>query len=128
MNLITLPPDDPNAVFVFGSNEAGYHGGGAARAARVEYGAEMGTAFGHTGRAFAIPTMTEDLQPLALIAIAGYVNRFLAIAQRRPQYTYYLTPIGCGIAGFTPAQIAPLFAAAPVNVILPEEFRAVASR
>jgi hypothetical protein len=121
--LITLPDDGKKNVFVFGSNLNGYHGAGAARFARVHYRAQMGEKFGHTGDAFAIPTMDRTFTPLPLEKIAEYVKRF--IAEVKPDHVYYVTPIGCGIAGFTAAEIAPLFAGAPSNVILPDEFTAI---
>ncbi|MCC7196378.1 MAG: hypothetical protein IT356_12565 [Gemmatimonadaceae bacterium] len=124
-SLITLPPDDPNAVFVFGSNEAGIHGAGAARYARVHYGAQPGIGFGQTGDAFAIPTMNGHFSPLKLADIRTYVARFLVEASLHPERTYYVTPIGCGIAGFLPSEIAPLFTNAPANVRLPDAFTAV---
>jgi hypothetical protein len=122
---ITLPDDGKPNVFVFGSNMNGYHGAGAARFARVHYNAKMGVVFGHTGEAFAIPTMGENFTPLGLSVIREYVVKFLTEARNKPDHVYYLTPIGCGIAGFTAEQIAPLFKGAPSNVRLPDEFTAV---
>lgn len=123
--LITLPDDGRKNYFVFGSNLRGLHAGGAARFAREHYRAETGVAVGHTGDAFAIPTMGRDMAPLPLDLIGGYVAAFIECAKDNPTHMYYVTPIGCGIAGFTPAQMAPLFASAPANCILPDEFTAV---
>lgn len=86
-----------NQVFVFGSNLAGMHGGGAARVARLRFGAVMGKGVGMQGRSYAIPTMqggTETIRP--------YVNDFIAYAKEHPELTFLVTPIGCGIAGFGP--------------------------
>ena len=73
---------------------------------------------------FAIPTMNWDIEALSLGEIEKYVRRFLKFARGRPDLSFELTPIGCGLAGYQPAQVAPLFRDAPDNVILPEEFRA----
>lgn len=108
-----------NQVFVFGSNLAGMHGGGAARVARLRFGAVMGNGVGMQGRSYAIPTMqggTETIRP--------YVNDFIAYAKEHPELTFLVTPIGCGIAGFEPEDIAPLFEEASnvENIWLPNSF------
>lgn len=108
-----------NQVFVFGSNLAGMHGGGAARIARLRFGAVMGKGVGMQGRSYAIPTMqggTETIRP--------YVNDFIAYAKEHPELTFLVTPIGCGIAGFEPEDIAPLFELASnvENIWLPKSF------
>lgn len=108
-----------NQVFVFGSNLAGMHGGGAARVARLRFGAVMGNGVGMQGRSYAIPTMqggTETIRP--------YVNDFIAYAKKHPELTFLVTPIGCGIAGFEPEDIAPLFEKASnvENIWLPKSF------
>lgn len=108
-----------NQVFVFGSNLAGMHGGGAARVARLRFGAVMGKGVGMQGRSYAIPTMqggTETIRP--------YVNDFIAYAKEHPELTFLVTPIGCGIAGFEPEDIAPLFEKASnvENIWLPKSF------
>lgn len=108
-----------NQVFVFGSNLAGMHGGGAARIARLRFGAVMGNGVGMQGRSYAIPTMqggTETIRP--------YVDDFIAYAKKYPELTFLVTPIGCGIAGFEPEDIAPLFELASYveNIWLPKSF------
>lgn len=89
-------------VFVFGSNLNGWHGGGAARAAMLHFGAEWGKGEGPQGRSYAIPTMQGGVE-----TIAPYVERFIRYARRHPEQTFLVTPIGCGIAGFSPREIAP---------------------
>ena len=111
------------SIFVFGSNLAGRHGGGAAAFARAERGAEMGVAEGRTGQAYAIPTVYVWIAPLPLERIRDSVLAFIAYARRHPELTFEVTRIGCGIAGFTDAQIAPLFAGAPDNCQLPDGWR-----
>lgn len=109
----------PNEIFVFGSNIHGFHGGGAARAANMKFGAQWGVGEGLTGQCYALPTMEGGVD-----YIAGKVQRFLACAKDHPELKFYVTKIACGIAGFTVSQIAPLFADAIAmeNVILPQEF------
>lgn len=110
---------EPGQVFVFGSNLAGDHAGGAARAARLKFGAVQGQGEGLQGQSYAIPTMQGGVD-----TIAPYVDRFVDFARRRPDLTFLVTRVGCGIAGFTDTQIAPLFREALrlPNVRLPRPF------
>lgn len=109
----------PNEIFVFGSNLAGMHGGGAARTARLYFGAVMGNGDGPQGQSYAIPTMQGGVK-----TIRPYVNKFIDYAKAHPEQTFLVTPIGCGIAGFTPDEIAPLFeeAVSVENIHLPQSF------
>ena len=109
----------PDEVFVFGSNLAGSHGGGAAYVAWRKFGAVMGQGVGLQGRSYAIPTMQGGVE-----TIKPYVDEFIAFAQEHPELFFFVTRIGCGIAGFRDADIAPLFAGARSleNVCLPESF------
>ena len=111
---------EPNEIFVFGSNLAGFHGGGAARIAYEQFGAEWGVGAGRTGQCYAIPTMQGGVE-----TIRPCVNEFIEYAKQHPEWIFLVTRIGCGIAGFTDEQIAPLFAAARdlPNVALPEGWR-----
>lgn len=106
-------------IFVFGSNLAGNHAGGAARTAREHFGAIMGQGVGIQGRSYAIPTMQGGVE-----TIKPYVDDFIKLAREWDQNTFYVTRIGCGIAGFTDEEIAPLFADAMdlYNVRLPKSF------
>ena len=110
----------PNEVFVFGSNLQGMHGGGAARIANKKFGAEWGVGVGPTGQCYAIPTMQGGVE-----TIRPYVDEFVRYAGQHPEQIFLVTPIGCGIAGFRPKDIAPLFAAAcnMQNVALPQGWR-----
>lgn len=110
-------------IFVFGSNLAGRHGKGAALYARRYRGAVYGQGEGLQGNSYAIPTKDAQLRKLPLPVVACAVERFVAFARLRPDLQFQLTPIGCGLAGFTRQQIEPLFAAIPANVIPPPEWR-----
>lgn len=110
-------------IFVFGSNEAGLHGAGAAHVAR-SFGAELGVGFGLQGSTFALPTKDWNIQPLPLDAIKFYVSRFEACVPLYPDLTFLVTRVGCGLAGYTPLDIAPMFQGCMKheNVHLPQEF------
>lgn len=109
-------------IFVFGSNLAGRHGKGAALAANREHGAVYGVGVGRTGGAYAIPTKGRNLEVLPLDMIGDYVADFLEYARANPDLQFQLTAIGCGLAGYDPRQIAPMFKDAPGNVFKPFEF------
>lgn len=102
-------------IFVFGSNEAGIHGAGAARTALQEHGAMYGKSYGHYGDSFAIPTKDLNVQSMEFDRIVQYVIGFLAYAKGQRKLNFTVTRIGCGLAGYTDAQIAPLFKSAPKN-------------
>jgi hypothetical protein len=116
---------NPNEVFVFGSNLAGIHGAGAARFAHKVFGAEWGIGVGMTGKCYALPTKDQDIWTLSLNKIQEYVLDFLQYAKENPNKTFLVTPVGCGLAGWTPDDIAPLFKDHPKNVIIPREFHEV---
>lgn len=111
--------DDRDDIFVFGSNLAGNHAGGAAGVALQKFGAVMGQGIGLQGQCYAIPTMQGGIE-----TIKPYVDQFIDFARECDQNTFYVTRIGCGIAGFTDEEIAPLFADAMelYNIRLPESF------
>lgn len=117
-------------IFVFGSNRAGLHAGGAARYAFEKLNAQWGVGEGLTGNTYALPTV--DRAPakaigegdsigfgdvLSLDEIAVHVNKFLGFAELAPGLKFRVTRIGCGIAGFTDKEIAPLFVGASANCI-----------
>ena len=108
---------EPGEIFVFGSNLRGLHGGGAALVAYKHFGAIMGQGVGLQGRSYGIPTMQGGVE-----TIKPYVDEFIDFAKSRPDLTFLVTRIGCGIAGFDDNDIAPLFAEAHgiENIILPE--------
>lgn len=109
----------PNEIFVFGSNLAGMHGGGAAWVAYRKFGAIMGQGVGLQGRSYGIPTMQGGVE-----TIKPYVDEFIEFAKNRQDLTFLVTRIGCGIAGFTDEEIAPLFEKAHevANIVLPPDW------
>lgn len=110
-------------ILVFGSNKRGAHSAGAALFAKQHCGAEYGVGFGMTGNSFAIPTKDENIQTLPLEEISSYIRQFLYFAQSNQHLTFYVTAIGCGLAGYQHHQIAPLFRDAPVNCVLPDMWK-----
>ncbi|MGO4449893.1 hypothetical protein AB4Y96_13275 [Phyllobacterium sp. TAF24] len=113
---------DKTSIFVFGSNLAGRHGKGAALFARQKHGAIYGQGTGLQGSSYAIPTKDRNVKTLPLEAIRPHVERFCRFAREHPDLTFQLTPIGCGLAGYKPSQIAPMFIRLPSNVEIPPEF------
>ena len=109
-------------VFVFGSNEAGVHGAGAARAAYEKHGARWGKGFGHYGNSFAIPTKDMSIMTLDLTVIRKYVEAFLQYAAAHKDLTFKVTRIGCGLAGYTDQEIAPMFWEAPSNCLFDDKW------
>ena len=108
-----------NEVFVFGSNLAGSHGGGAAWIAYQKFGAIWGQGVGLQGQSYGIPTMQGGVE-----TIKPFVDEFIEFAKEHPELKFLVTRIGCGIAGFRDEEIAPLFKDAidVENVILPKSF------
>lgn len=116
------------AIFVFGSNLAGIHGAGAAKVARLGFGAATGCGVGPTGRSYAIPTkdgrrggpaLSHPDSVLPLDAIAREIHAFIRYARENPQETFFVTRVGCGLAGYKDSVIAPLFRDAPSNCSFP---------
>jgi hypothetical protein len=114
---------DPRPVFVFGSNLSGVHGAGAALHARFYYGAVLGQGVGRWGNSYAIPTKRTPYIPLSLEEIQEHIHQFLLYALNHPDETFLVTPVGCGLAGYTQEEIGPMFRGAPSNCIIPSEFK-----
>lgn len=126
----------PGQVFVFGSNEEGQHGKGAALTAWCSHGAVTGCGEGRMGGkgggCYAIPTRwhngyinSKNLESLPLSVIARNVRRFLNYARENPGETFFVTAIGTNLAGYKHQQIAPLFKEAPNNCLLPPEWEKI---
>lgn len=125
-----------NEIFVFGSNLLGHHMGGAARTARRVFNAEMGVAEGLTGQAYALPTLGEDMRRVAPEALRASLARLLRFALEHPKLTFYLTEVGCGIAGWPVETVRELLweavrelsegayeqRAVPANLLIPQRF------
>ena len=114
---------EPNQIFVFGSNEAGTHGKGAALQA-LKFGAIRGVGEGIQGNTYGIPTKNKKIKTLSISKIDKYIKNFIKYASENNHLTFLVTSIGCGYAGYNPKDIAPLFEEATKldNVYLPEEF------
>ena len=112
-----------NVTFVFGSDLAGKHEQGAALTAVLHFGALKKVGRGWSGQSFAIPTLNEHLQQMPLSQIEHYVNDFKTYTKNHPKITYFITSIGCGVAGYKVEEIAPMFKGISRNVIFPESFR-----
>lgn len=111
------------SIFVFGSNLAGRHGAGAAKTARLQHGAVYGEGEGRTGDAYAIPTLDGRLNKLQLHRIHRAVHDFIDYAKAHPELDFFVTRIGCGLAGFTDSEIAPMFKDVPSNCTLAIEWK-----
>ena len=109
-------------VFVFGSNRAGRHGKGAALFARKHHGAIYGVGEGRQNNSYGIPTKDHNIRTLSLTEIEKHVKTFIQYAREHKNETFEVTEIGCGLAGYTPENIAPLFKGASSNVRLPKSF------
>lgn len=119
----TTPHLDNKTVFVFGSNLAGRHGKGAALVAKTSFGAIAGKAVGLMGNSYGIPTKAQDLSVLSLTKIAAEVDAFVQYAKSKPEEKFFVTRIGCGLAGYSDATIAPLFVKAPSNCSFAQEWQ-----
>ncbi len=122
----TSDMNDGKTIFVFGSNLTGIHGAGAALEAKKYWGAISGYGIGWHGKSWAIPTKyvkNGKFIPLSMESIRGAVNCFLYDARNNPSLRFLVTAIGCGLAGYKEEQIAPMFADAPKNCVLPEGWK-----
>jgi hypothetical protein len=117
----TIPRGD--WIWVFGSNTAGRHGKGAAKVAHVSFGARYQVGRGLTGNAYAIPTKDGRLNVLSIDEIKTGIQEFVLYAKEHPKQQFFVTRVGCDLAGFSNEEIAPLFADAPLNCSFAEEWR-----
>jgi len=118
----TLPEN--YEVWVFGSNLAGVHGGGAAKVAREQFGARLGIGVGIIGRTYAIPTKNELIDTMSLNEILPYIDQFVQFTHDNPTVDFFVTRVGCGLAGYRDDQVAPLFYGANnANCNFPEEWQ-----
>ena len=113
----------PNNVFVFGSNKGGRHSLGAAKTARMLYGAIYGVGEGLQGNSYAIPTKDANIKTLDLADIQEGVDRFIKFARNSQDLNFFVTAIGTGLAGYKACDIAPMFKDAPSNCKLPPGWR-----
>jgi hypothetical protein len=113
-----------NEIFVFGSNESGRHGKGAAKTAMDRFGAIYGQGYGLQGNSFAIQTKNRCLKTLSIGEISKYVDDFLIFSKQHPELKFFVTKIGCGLAGYSVDEMKKLFISKeiPENVVIPYEF------
>lgn len=127
-HLVFHTPKD-HRIFVFGSNLHGIHGAGAARYAHVHLGFPSGMGEGLGELAYALPTCVSPGVPLDIDGVGRAVERFLYVArmveETDPDVRFFVSEVGCGLAGFSAEQVAPLFETAPANCDLPPSFRAI---
>lgn len=116
----TTPKD--GRIFVFGSNLGGKHGAGAALEARLRYGALLGKGEGLVGNSYAIPTKTANFECLSLEEIEQYVETFVLFTLENPEMQFFVTRVGCGLAGNKDEDIAPMFKGA-INCSFPEDWQ-----
>ncbi|AXC11847.1 Phage protein [Acidisarcina polymorpha] len=114
------PFDSAKDIFVFGTNDEGRHYAGAAKYAQEHCGAEPGIGVGPTGRAYAIPTMNGWNR------LKDEVQHFIEYADQHPEQSFFVTRVGCGLAGYQDNGVAPLFLHAPANCLLPLGWRDLA--
>lgn len=112
-----------NQLFVFGSNLAGRHVGGAALQAKEQFGAEDSIAEGLTGQCYAFPTLNIDFQTRSDEELKWSVKELYQVARENPDKQFLLTKVGCGIAGYEEEYIRSLFVEAPANIIKPIDWR-----
>lgn len=117
---------EPNGVFVFGSNPQGRHGKGAALSAMKKFGAVYGQARGLQGRSYGI--VTKDLKKgkrsIPLPIMQKEIDEFIEFAIANPELNFYVTMLGCDLAGYSSKEIGPLFKGAldVENIALPIQF------
>ena len=117
------PEVSTGMIFVFGSNLAGRHGAGAALLAHEKFGAVLGRGSGPMGKSYGIPTKDKNLRRLGLAEIKIHAYNFMVYAEAHPKARFFITRVGCGLAGYKNEQIAPLFKFAPINCNFPYEWK-----
>lgn len=113
---------DSKQIFVFGSNLAGRHGAAAALTAKNQYGAVYGVGQGLRGRSYALPTKDGNLVVLKINVIKQHIETFKTFARNHPDLEFYVTKVGCGLAGYDDMVIAPLFQDSPANCVFSHEW------
>ena len=125
----TLPKPDNKTVFVFGSNLAGIHGAGAALVAHLNYNYPYGVACGFNTtnpnklKAYGIATKDTRVVTHRLEDIALFIDVFISDTKLYPELNFFVTRVGCGLAGYTDSEIAPLFKSCGTNCSFAEEWK-----
>lgn len=113
---------EANRIFVFGSNQSGIHGAGAARVAYNHFGAVWGRGVGKAAESYAIPTKDFYINTLPLHEVDRYVSEFVEFTKRHPEYSFFVTRVGCGLASFSDNEMAPMFKGA-INCSFAEQWK-----
>jgi hypothetical protein len=116
-------PTNPDAIFVFGSNLRGVHGAGAAAAARKNYGALYGIGSGLVRKSYAIPTKDYEIKSMPLEKIKPYVESFVEFTKNNPDMFFFVTRVGCGLAGNKDEDMAPMFSGCGDNCSFAENWK-----
>lgn len=108
-----------NQIFVFGTDSKGSQKHGAAGIAAKSFGAKVGVVDGPTGMCYALPTKGFSIEELSFA-----VQRFEEYVRNNFRYTYLVTAVGCGHAGFDVKIVANMFRGmiGLRNVMLPDAF------
>lgn len=120
---MTIPVNLKEYIFVFGSNEAGLHGRGAALIAKELFNAEQFIGIGITGKSYAIPTKDRFIRTLPIRDIIKYIEQFKEYTHNRSDLKFWVTRVGCGLAKYKNHTIAPLFSGCNTNCCFPEQWR-----
>ena len=120
---MTLPQVHRDYVFVFGSNISGIHGAGAALVAKKVFGAEQFVGVGKTGNSYAIPTKDKRIKVLPLNTIIKYIEQFKEFTHSQPNLKFWITRVGCGLAGYHDTQITSLFKGCNINCVFAQEWK-----
>lgn len=114
-----------NQIFVFGSNMAGQHIGGAAKQALEQFGATMGKGIGLQGQSYAFPTLDDEFCKLSEERLKKEVSRLYEVCEENKDKQFLLTKVGCGIAGYSEEFMKSLFTCPPLNLVLPDDWKAL---
>lgn len=107
---------EPQQIFIFGSNLAGIHAGGAARQAKEQFGAIEGQGEGLQGQSYAFPTLDKHFGKLTVRELEVSVKNLYREANDNPDKEFLLTKVGEGIAGYSPEYMKTLFGELPKNI------------
>lgn len=105
---------EPHQIFVFGSNTEGKHGAGAAKIAKLKYGAIYGKAIGRQGQSYAIITkdLSKGMRSITPYLIKGQINDLYNYAKQHPELEFHIAYANIGIKnlnGYSHEEMADFF-------------------